>query len=71
MLVLISAFVGLLPPAYLRTIVDVGFGKQDFGVVTHYTLLTLLMTVASSGFSLWFGYLSVLVGAEDHAGIFG
>jgi ATP-binding cassette subfamily B protein len=63
-LVLISAFLGLFPPAYLRTIVDVGFGKQDFGVVTKYTLLTLLMTIASSGFSLWFGWLSVLVGQK-------
>ena len=63
-LVLISAFIGLLPPAYLRKIVDDGFGKQDFGVVTHYTLLTLLMTIGSSGFSLWFGYLSVLVGQK-------
>ena len=63
-LVLISAFLGLYPPAYLRTIVDVGFGKQDFEVVTKYTLLTLLMTIASSGFSLWFGWLSVLVGQK-------
>nr|WP_309694249.1 ABC transporter ATP-binding protein [Armatimonas sp.] len=63
-LVLISAGVGLLPPAYLRTIVDEGFGKKDFGVVTHYTLLTLLTTIAASGFSLWFGYLSVLVGQK-------
>lgn len=64
LLVLISALLGLLPPAYLRKIVDVGFGKQDFGVVTQYTLLTLLMTLASSGFSLWFGYLSVQVGQK-------
>ena len=63
-LVLISAGVGLLPPAYLRTIVDEGFGKKDFRVVTHYTLLTLLTTIAASGFSLWFGYLSVLVGQK-------
>ncbi|MBB6050181.1 ABC transporter ATP-binding protein [Armatimonas rosea] len=63
-LVLISALLGLYPPAYLRRIVDEGFGKQDFGIVTQFTLLTLLMTVASSGFSLWFGYLSVLVGQK-------
>jgi ATP-binding cassette, subfamily B, bacterial len=62
LLVLISAALGLLAPYYLRTIVDVGFAKPDFGIVTHYTLLTLLVTIASSGFSLWFGYLSVLVG---------
>ena len=63
-LVLISAALGLLSPYYLRVIVDQGFAKPDFSIVTHYTLLTLLVTMASSGFSLWFGYLSVQVGQK-------
>jgi ATP-binding cassette subfamily B protein len=60
--VFISSFLGLLPPFYLRIIVDRGLSRGDLGLVTHYTLLTLAATVASVGLSLYYGYLSVLIG---------
>jgi ATP-binding cassette subfamily B protein len=61
-LVLASALIGLLPPYYLRTIVDEGFGKRDLGIVQHYTLLTLATTVGASALGMGYGWLSVLVG---------
>ena len=61
-LVLASAATGILPPYYLRKIVDEGFGPRNLSVVTHYTLLTLAATLGSTAFNLAYGYLSVLLG---------
>ncbi len=61
-LVLASAATGILPPYYLKKIVDEGFGPRNLSVVTHYTLLTLAATLGATGFNLAYGYLSVLVG---------
>ncbi|MFY8052856.1 MAG: ABC transporter ATP-binding protein [Armatimonadaceae bacterium] len=61
-LVLASAATGILPPYYLKKIVDEGFGPRNLSVVTHYTLLTLAATLGATAFNLAYGYLSVLVG---------
>jgi len=61
-LVLASAATGILPPYYIRKIVDEGFGPRNLDVVTHYTLLTLVATLGSTAFNLAYGYLSVLLG---------
>ena len=61
-LVMASAATGILPPYYLRKIVDEGFGPRNLDVVTHYTLLTLAATLGSTAFNLAYGYLSVLLG---------
>ena len=61
-LVLASAATGILPPYYLKKIVDEGFGPRNLSVVTHYTLLTLAATLGSTAFNLAYGYLSVLLG---------
>ena len=61
-LVLGSAATGILPPYYLRKIVDDGFGARNLTIVTYYTVLTLFATLGSTAFNLGYGYLSVLVG---------
>ena len=61
-LVLASAAVGLLAPFYLQSLINDGLLKRDLGVVTHYTLLTLAVTVGATVLSLGYGYLSLLVG---------
>ena len=61
-LVLGSAATGILPPYYLRKIVDDGFGARNLNIVTYYTVLTLFATLGSTAFNLGYGYLSVLVG---------
>jgi len=60
--VFISSLLGLLPPFFLRVIVDRGLSEGNFGLVTYYTLLTLAATAGQTGLSLWYGYLSVVIG---------
>jgi ATP-binding cassette subfamily B protein len=62
LLVFASAALGLLSPFYLRTLINDGLLKRDLSVVTHYTLLTLLVTVGSVVLALGYGYQSMLVG---------
>src|SRR5689334_2850362 len=61
-LVLAAALIGLLAPFYLRSLINQGLLKQDLGVVTHYTLLTIAVTLGGTALSLGYGYLSLLVG---------
>jgi ATP-binding cassette, subfamily B, bacterial len=61
-LVLASAALGLLSPFFLRHIINDGLLKGDLGVVTIFSVYTLLATLGSTGLALAFGYLSVLVG---------
>jgi len=60
--VLASAGLGLLPPYFLRAIIDQGLAASDLSVVTRYSVYTLIVTVLSTAFALYYGYLSVLVG---------
>jgi len=61
-IVLTSAFIGLLPPFFLRIIVNQGLVGHDFGLVTEYTLLSLAATIGGTAGGLGFGYLSTIVG---------
>lgn len=60
--VIVSSLVGLVPPFLLRVIVDRGLVTGDIGLVTRFTLFTLVAVLASTGLSLWYGYLSVVIG---------
>ncbi|BCM93986.1 putative ABC transporter ATP-binding protein [Abditibacteriota bacterium] len=61
-LVLGSAFVGLLAPFYLQSLINEGLLKRDLSVVSHYTILTLIVTLGATVLALGYGYLSLLVG---------
>ena len=61
-LVLGSAGIGLLAPFYLRSLINEGLLRKNLGIVTHYTLLTLVVTLGAALLSLGYGYLSLLVG---------
>ncbi len=61
-LVLLSAMLGLFAPFYLRSLINDGLVKKNLGIVTHYTLLTLVVTLGATVLSLGYGYLSLLVG---------
>ncbi len=63
-LVLASAFVGLLAPFYLQSLINDGLLKQNLGVVSHYTILTLIVTIGATVLALGYGYLSLLVGQK-------
>jgi ATP-binding cassette, subfamily B, bacterial len=60
--VLFSSGLGLLPPFYLRRIVNRGLIAHNLSVVTRYTIYTIAATAGSTVASLLYGYLSVLVG---------
>src|SRR5438128_2185148 len=61
-MVLGSAALGLLPPFFLRTLVNQGLAGRDLGLVTRYTLYTLLATIGGTVGSLAYTYLSSVVG---------
>jgi len=61
-LVLASAAIGLLPPFFLQALINDGLLKRDLDVVTHYTWLTIVVTLGATLLSLGYGYLSLLVG---------
>lgn len=61
-LVILSAILGLANPFLLQNLINEGLLKRNLNVVTQDSLLTLLATLASTACSIWFGYLSVLVG---------
>src|SRR5688572_29902975 len=63
-LVLLSAGLGLLSPFFLKLIINDGLLKNDLQLVAIYSIYTLLATLASSGFGLYFAYLSTLVGQK-------
>jgi ATP-binding cassette subfamily B protein len=60
--VLASAFLGLLPPFLLQTIINGGLLAHRLDVVTRCTAFVLLATIGGTGFGLGYGYLSIMVG---------
>ncbi len=63
-LVLGSALLGLSAPFYLRSLINEGLVKRNLSIVSHYTLLTLAVTIGSAVLGLGYGYLSLLVGQQ-------
>jgi ATP-binding cassette subfamily B protein len=62
--IFISAGLSILAPFYLRTIVNKGLIEHNLGLITRYTIYTLAVTLASTIASLFYSYLSVLVGQQ-------
>ena len=60
--VLVGVLVGLLPPFFLREIVDHGFQQNRLDVIAEYSLFTVLAVIAGAGFTLLYGYWGVVVG---------
>ena len=60
--VLIAAALGLLSPFFLRIIVNQGLAAKNLGVVTNFTLYSLLALFCATGLSLGYSYLSTVVG---------
>lgn len=62
LLVVISVVLGLLPPLFLRHIVDFGLAKSDLRVTAWYSVYTIIVTILASVTTYGYGYLSVDVG---------
>lgn len=60
--VLVGVILGILPPYFIKAIIDEGIAKQDLGVIGFYSLLTLTAVLAGAGMTLVYGYLGVIIG---------
>ena len=60
--VVVGVLLGLLPPFFLQHIIDVGLQQRQLDVIAEYSLLTVLAVIAGAGFTLLYGYWSVIVG---------
>src|SRR5438128_2217384 len=60
--VLVSATLGLYPPFLLQRIINEGLLAHHLGVISRYTLYTLVATLGAIAFGLGYNYLSILVG---------
>ena len=60
--VLLAAGLGLPQPFLLRSVINEGLLGRDMGLVTRDTLLMIGATLAATVLTLYYGYLSVLVG---------
>jgi ATP-binding cassette subfamily B protein len=60
--VLAAAGLGLFPPFLLQAIINHGLLGRDMALVTRDIGLTLLATLISTALTLYYGYLSILVG---------
>ncbi len=60
--VLVGVILGILPPYFIKAIIDEGIAKQDLGVIGFFSLLTLTAVLAGAGMTLIYGYLGVIIG---------
>lgn len=62
--VLVGVLLGLAPPFLLEVIIDHGFLKRDVGVITQYSILTIVLTLIAAAVTLLYGYQSVVIGQK-------
>ncbi len=62
--VLFGVVLGLLPPWFLRVIIDQGLQHNRFDVTTTYSIWTIVVTIAGAGVTLLYGYWSVVIGQQ-------
>jgi ATP-binding cassette subfamily B protein len=62
--VLLGVGLGVFPALWLKTIIDEGISKNDFGVTTEYSLLSIGVTLAAALITILYGYLAVVVGQK-------
>ncbi|MBI1331371.1 MAG: ATP-binding cassette domain-containing protein [Armatimonadetes bacterium] len=62
--VMVAVILGLIPPFLLQVIIDRGLQKNNLGVVTEYSLLTIVITLCAASSTLLYGYQSVVIGQK-------
>jgi ATP-binding cassette subfamily B protein len=62
--VFVAVLMGLLPPWYLKLIVDDGIQKNNLHVTAYYSVWTIVVTIVAAGLTLLYGYWSVLIGQK-------
>jgi len=62
--VAIGTLLGLVSPFFVKIIIDQGLQKKDLGVITTYSVLTILVTLLAAGVTMLYGYQSVVIGQK-------
>lgn len=62
--VAIGVCLGIVPPFLIEIIIDQGIQKKDLGVITVYSLLTVVFVLLGAGVTLLYGYWSVVMGQK-------
>ncbi len=62
--VLLGVALGILPPFYAQIIIDKGLLLRDFHVITVYSVVTILVTLAAATVTMLYGYQGVLIGQK-------
>ncbi len=60
--VFVGVLLGLLPPFFLREIVDHGFMQNRLDVIAEFSVFTVLAVIAGAAVTLLYGYWGVVVG---------
>lgn len=62
--VLLAVILGVIPPFLLQIIIDKGLHSNDLSIITKYSILTIVITLAAAGTTLLYGYQSVVIGQK-------
>lgn len=60
----IGVGLGIVPPYLLKSVFDLGIAARNLDTLTLYSVLTVVATLAAAGFTLLYGYYSVVLGQE-------
>ncbi len=63
-LVVASVVLGILPPFFLKEIIDKGLPHANLNLIANLSLITIAVTVGASVVTYWYGYLSVSIGQK-------
>ncbi len=62
--VAVGTLLGLVSPFFVKIIIDEGLQKKDLGVITTYSVLTIVITLLAAGVTMLYGYQSVIIGQK-------
>ena len=62
--VVIGVCLGVVPPFLIQVIIDNGIQKRDLGVISVYSILTVIFVLLGAAVTLLYGYWSVVMGQK-------
>ena len=62
--VAVGTLLGLVSPFFVKIIIDEGLQKKNLGIITTYSILTILITLLAAGVTMLYGYQSVIIGQK-------
>src|SRR5581483_10355195 len=62
--VLVGVLLGLLPPYFVKVIIDDGLQRHNLSKVMEFSIFTVLAVLAGAGVTLLYGYWSVIIGQK-------